>query len=556
MLDIEMQISNISHSKLQLQLPAWRPGRYELGNFAKNVRDWQAYDGSGNILPFKKLSKDLWEVDTQGAKNALIKYNYYCNQLDAGSCFLDQQQLYVNPVHCFLYQPDKLNEACELELKVPSDYKIASSLAIKGNTLIAKDFHELADSPFIASKNIQHQQFSESGCNYHVWIQGECKPNWEKLISDIKAYTREQVEIMGPLPVSTYHYLYQILPYSFHHGVEHQANTVIAFGPGFKLMQGENYDDFIGVSSHELYHAWNIKALRPKEMLPYDYSKENYSPTSYISEGVTTYMGDLALARSGVYPAATFLSEFKGHFQRHFDNYGRFHMSVAQASFDSWLDGYQASIPHRKVSIYDEGSIVALLLDLTIRHFSDSRNSLGTTMKSMYDQYGKTGKGYKDENYQQVAEAQAGTSLDWFFKSYVHGTKNYEDIIKQCLDYAGLQLEKKENSGSAEKFYGFKSSADAKITVVAPNSPAEKAGLTKDDEIAAINGFKVENNNLNALLDYSENPVLTVFSMKQLKEITLKKSEENYYPIISVVKNKDASSSQKDFFKKWLKQDF
>ena len=126
--DIEYIIENVKTNTLQIQLPAWRPGRYELGNFAKNVQKWNAFDENGNSLKSKKLTKDLWEVETVGNEKIHIKYNYFANEINAGSSYLDDKQLYINGVNCFLYVPERINEKCELELILPSDYNVASGL--------------------------------------------------------------------------------------------------------------------------------------------------------------------------------------------------------------------------------------------------------------------------------------------------------------------------------------------------------------------------------------------------------------------------------------------
>ena len=127
-IDIEYIIDTINSDTLQVQLPAWRPGRYELANFAKNVQKWAAFDNMGNVLFSKKITKDLWEVETKGIATVHIKYNYFANEINAGSSYLDDKQLYINGVNCFLYVPDRIEEKCQLELIIPSDYEIASGL--------------------------------------------------------------------------------------------------------------------------------------------------------------------------------------------------------------------------------------------------------------------------------------------------------------------------------------------------------------------------------------------------------------------------------------------
>src|SRR6185295_15338518 len=140
-----------------------------------------------------------------------------------------------------------------------------------------KNYDELVDTPFIASPNLLHHSYESNGTIFHIWIQGECKPDFKLLENDFKKFTGKQIEMMGDFPSEDYHFLIQVLPYNFYHGVEHSASTVMAIGPGFEWMNENIYSELIGLASHELFHTWNVKAIRPLEMQPYDYTRENYS---------------------------------------------------------------------------------------------------------------------------------------------------------------------------------------------------------------------------------------------------------------------------------------
>ena len=275
-IDIDMTIEVRGEKHLYFQLPSWRPGRYELGNFSRNVQKWTAYSEKGEQLPYQKLTKDQWQVDTLGAKSVIISYNYYANKLDAGSTYLDEQQLYVNPVNCCMYVEGRMNEECMIEVELPTDYEIACGLKKTGkNSMMATCFDTFSESPFIASNSLQHDTYEVEGITFHLWFQGSCSPPFEKLKKDFTDFTQEQISCFGGFPCSEYHFLFQITPYKSYHGVEHNNSTVIMLGSEKDVFE-ERYDDLLGISSHELYHTWNIKAIRPVEMLPYDYTQENY----------------------------------------------------------------------------------------------------------------------------------------------------------------------------------------------------------------------------------------------------------------------------------------
>jgi len=287
------------NSETKIQLPAWRPGRYELANFAKYVRNFKVVDKEGRQITAPKATKDQWIVDTSKYDSIEVQYSFYANILNAGSTFLDENQLYVNPVNCCVFTEESYNEEVEISLDIPKNWEVASSLEKVKDGYKVSNFDELFDTPFIASSQLQHNSYESNNTLFHVWFNGEIKPDWERLIPDFKAFTDCQIAKFGEFPVKEYHFLNQILPYRTYHGVEHTKSTVISLGPSYEVF-GSLYKELLGVSSHELYHTWNVKSIRPIEMFPYDFTKENYSKLGYICEGVTTYLGDLFLLKSSI----------------------------------------------------------------------------------------------------------------------------------------------------------------------------------------------------------------------------------------------------------------
>jgi predicted metalloprotease with PDZ domain len=557
-INIECVINEIENDVILLTLPAWRPGRYELGDFARNIKNFEIYNSNGGVIRHSKISKNEWRVETGNVKQISVKYKYYAAKLDAGSCWLDENQLYINGVHCFIYSKDRMNEQCEVQLMVPEKYIVATSLKqINKNVFVADNYDQLVDSPIIASSQLIHNQFQCEGVLFHLWFNGPCLPGFQQIKYDFFRFTVAQIKAFGSFPVKEYHYLFQILPGRFYHGVEHHASTVIALGPGYDLMKPAIYDDLLGVSSHELYHTWNIKAIRPVDMMPYDFGKENYSQLGYVAEGVTTYYGDLFLMRSEVFSPERYLKEFSKNFQKHFDNYGRFNMSVAEASFDTWLDGYTEGVPDRKVSIYTEGSLCALMLDILIRKKSANHHSLDDVMRSLYYDFGVKGIGYTSNDYITLASGLAGEDLNWFFNQYVFGKNDYQIELENCLKYIGIDLIHISSELLSESEFGFKSGQDHNKTVVksvAPGSPAFISGLAREDEIIAVNDFRVDHN-LNQWLHHfrnSESVRLIINSNNYIKTIILeKKPEKQFYGSWQLMFNENLNKQQKLNFKSW-----
>lgn len=557
---VDMTIDHISSPRLRLQLPAWRPGRYELGNFAKNIKRVDAFDEQGNTLAYTKLSKDLWEVETKDAKTVRVTYSYYAAEINAGSCYADASQLYVNPVHLCMYVPGRTNEQHRVELGIPEDYRIAGSLKMEGRMLYAADFDELADSPFMANAMIQSDRYEVSGITFWLHFNGECRPAFDRVKADFEAFTKTQLGFWGGFPVNEYHFLFQVLPHRFYHGVEHQKSTVIALGPGYALNSGKTYEDLLGVSSHELFHTWNIKYIRPKEMLPYDFTKENYARTGYVYEGFTTYYGDLMLRAAGVFSDEQYFETLEERLNKHFHNYGRFNLSVAASSWETWLDGYVPGAPYRKTSIYDEGNLVAFMLDVLIMKHSANARSLRDVCRNLYNDYGKKGKGYTEHDIIALCEAAAGAPLQELFKGLVYGTNDYEPLLSACFDYVGLEMVKVPAHHASDRVFGFKtvdSGHARKVSLVAPYSPAWKAGLGMQDDILAVNGFALRND-LDEWLNYFAGDAirLTVSSGGQLRDLELPPPEQaaGYFDVIRLKVQKEVTPEKEMNARKWLGQ--
>ncbi len=554
--DIEMVIDNITEPLLVLQLPAWRPGRYELGNFARNIRKWKAMDGNGNLLTYRKVTKDRWEVDTNGASTVLVQYDYYASQMDAGACWLSESQLYINGVHCFLYVPDCINHQCELELKLPDNYDVATGLPSVGkNTFRGSDYHQLVDCPFIASANLKHDVYEIQGVKFHLWFQGNGMPAWDKMKKDFAAFSQVQYATMHSFPFSEYHFMTQLTDQKFYHGVEHANSTVLAFGPGINIMQEENYIDYLGLASHELFHAWNVKAVRPAEMMPYDYARENYSRLGFVAEGLTTYYGDLFLFRSHVYNVDTYLNELSKVLQKHYDNPGRLNLSVADSSFDTWLDGYVAGVPGRKSSIYTEGALCAFMLDIFIRRQTDNKHSLDEVIRSLYADKQVLESGYTEAMYIRAAEQVAGTDLSWFFIDHVFGAKSYDKLLLESFNYLGLKMVANAAPFMHEKVIGIKlqqNNGSHMVRALAPGSPADEGGLAINDVITGINNYEIRGNLNDIIAFHSKHKILVSFHRNgRERQVEMVLNDDNYFPQYALEFIDSPSPAQASAFAAW-----
>lgn len=553
-LTISFAINVAKEENIQLQLPSWRPGRYELGNFAKNIRDFSVIDQNGHPVRFSKKTKDLWEIDTSNQDSIQVTYNYYANHIDGGSTYVDEEQWYLNFINCLMYQPDKLEAPCTVTLDIADDWQIACGLAKDGKQLTSPNFYQLVDSPAIISGNMQHFQYSVEGHAFHLWFQGEVVLDEQKIIDDFEQFTRMQIDVMGEFPTEDYHFLFQFVPYKAYHGVEHFNSTCIVLGPGSQLASEDLYDNFLGVSSHELFHTWNIIRIRPTEMFPYNFSQENYFRTGYVAEGVTTYYGDLFLVRSQTKPLNWYLEELNKLFKRHFENYGRFNYSVAESSFDLWLDGYEMGIPDRKVSIYVKGAIITLMMDLMIRIRHESEKSFDDVMLELWKHY-KEGNGFSEAQYQTFVEKVLGDQAEDYFDEFVNGKAPVEEKLKSLLEAFGLTLTPKYATPAYENNFGYKASNKGEafsITKIAPESPAEK-NLMLGDEVFFVNGNKIYES-LGDLIATETSLELDIIRNGKHRKVSLTADDGHYFMSYEVAISNNATEQQINRRKAWLGQ--
>jgi predicted metalloprotease with PDZ domain len=295
-------------------------------------------------------------------------------------------------------------------------------------------------------------------------------------------------------------------------------------------------------------------------MQPYDYTKENYSKLGYVCEGVTTYYGDYLLLRSNVFSEQDYFKTFDERLQKHFDNFGRFNMSVADSSFDTWLDGYSPGIPNRKTNIYDEGNLLAFVTDIFIRRNSDNKNSLDDVMRYLYEEFALKGKGYSERDYKGIVEHFAGASFEVIFTDQFNGTADYEPLLKEAMGYIGCELTRTYSTKFNEHALGMKVNevgGICKVTGVYLGSTADKAGLAPGDDVISINGIQVKpdasGTNFTEWCNYFGNQEmkLVIATSGMLKNISLVPAPQSFYPHMKMEKISTAGEKERTNYELW-----
>ncbi|MCU0448751.1 MAG: M61 family peptidase [Bernardetiaceae bacterium] len=557
-INIEWQIETVAEPQLTLQLPTWRPGRYETQAYAKNLRRLTVATPDGQPLPVRKTGPHTWLVTLAQPTGVVVRYQYFAQQLDAGGSWLGDDFLYLNPVNCLLYVPGREHEPCTCHLHVPATYQIACALPPEGATLRASSYRQLADSPLLAAPHLQHRtyQVPNATATFHLWLLGAPEPDWQRLLLDFETFTHKHIEVMGGQPADfpspAFHFIGICPAWTYYHGVEHRDSTVLVLGPAAEFNTPKQYDDWLGLASHELFHYWNVCRIRPAELQPYDLSRPAYFHTGYVAEGLTTYYGDYLLARAGVWDMPRYFQELSKLVTQHIENPARLHMSVREASWDLWLDGYVPGVPGRKVSIYTEGAVLALLLDLELRRLTNNQRSLDHLMRHLWQHFGQTGHGYTEADYQQVVETVAGQPLPHYF-ALLHHPTDLVPHLQRALAYVACELIISPSEQEGARF-GFKAETKAgrtTVTRLAPNSPAYQV-LAYKDRLLSVDGEELAEGNLNQLLTGKTDVIVKIMRHEQERVVLLKADGGEYLPDYEVSFAADFTEAERENFESWM----
>lgn len=481
-LQIKLNLDILEKRPVSIQLPAWRAGRYQLANFAQNISGFQVFDEKNDPVPFEKSSKDSWSILPTSAGSVHISYEYWAGKMDAGSAWADDEQVYINLVNCCFEVLGRSEEEIKVTLDLPNFPKQISTLIPTYSSIWkAENFQMLADSTILAAKDLNHWEYQVDETAFHVWIHGEVHFDKNLFLDRFNAFSQKLILDFGEFPESEYHFIFQLLPYPHYHGVEHRRGTVITFGPAESLQETAQMEELLGVSCHELYHAWNVCRIRPKELSPYDFSKEAYSKCGLILEGVTTYMGDLYLLKSGVYDLATYLRHLEKIVNREAAGFGWRNYTIQESSYDLWLDGYAPGITDRKVNIYTRGALLALCIDILLLK---NGSSLARVMRKMWVDFGKPFIGYELADFENAvfSEFSETNEIRAFFTDFVSGYQDLFPTLRTLLTEIGISLEETYGEDWVLHELGIRTNPVGIISQLHPDSNAFFS-LMKNDRI-------------------------------------------------------------------------
>lgn len=487
-----------------LWLPDWIPGSYMIRDFARNLFDLQAFDGAGQRVSVQALNKSTWACAPVSGP-LTVHYEVYAWDLSVRAAHLDQSHGYFNATSLCLAVAGQEQLPAQLQLLAPAGHehwRVATTLPAEAvdtrgfGLYCAADYDELIDHP-VEMGDFEERRFEVHGVPHRLVVTGRHRGDLDRLVADLGRICAAQIDFFGrPAPFAQYLFQLTVVGQGYG-GLEHRSSTSLLCSrdslPSTEepAQPSAAYLDLLGLCSHEYFHSWNVKRLKPVELLAPSLQREVHTELLWFFEGVTSYYDDLFLVRAGCITPARWLELLGKQLTRHLRTPGRWRQSVAQSSFDAWTRYYKQdeNTPNEVVSYYLKGALVALCLDLSLRAQSQDAISLDSLMRWLWQRYLDGEAGVSEALLRQWLVSQVGDVLSAPLTDWLHGTDELpwqsllaERGISVCLtasEPVTLGVRTKAGDGGVE------------LTLVTRDSPAEAGGLSAGDVVVAIDGLRV-----------------------------------------------------------------
>ena len=495
-----IDLEDVQENAIDLVLPSWVPGSYHIVNYVRGFRGMAARSvPDGTSRRVERIDKARWRIDAGGARALAVDYTVYGHEMVTEAFDLTPEHLFVNAGLCLPYVEGHRTEPVEVLLELPSDWEVVTELEATGGfppRYRAPDYDTLLDAPIDAGHPVV-VTVRPGGIPHRISIcGGGGNYTLGRFSEDISKIVTATIEMVGESPLRGYTFFYHLSDIA-DGGLEH-ANSTSCVLRASAFEPKDDYLRVLDVTSHEYFHLYNVKRIRPAAFVPFDYTREMYSRLLWWMEGATDYFAGLVLRRAGLVSPKKYLEQLARLAKRLLETPGRDSLSLEDASFLSWVDYYQPfeETPNQSVSYYVKGHLVAMCLDLEIRHRTETRASLETVLRALWDGHGRTGQGIGEDELLPVMHRATGLDLTPFFERYVRGTDELN--LGTFAGHAGLSFGPKPKAPEDESplagYLGVRvegAEGAARIRHVLRNTPGRQAGLTPGDEIVAIDGVKV-----------------------------------------------------------------
>jgi len=504
-----------------LSLPAWIPGSYMIRDFARNIVTLEASAG-GEPVAVEKLDKQTWRCGrVPTGKSLRVSYTVYAWDLSVRTAHLDQTHGFFNGTSVFLCVDGQSEAACLVELKPPRSgavgrWRVATAMrearGLRGaarrhgfGLYRADNYDELIDHP-VEMGDFTLASFEAGGITHEVVLTGRHDCDTERLCADLERICQWQIDLFGGTPPMDRYVFLTMVVGDGYGGLEHRASTALLTSRNELPWAGmtgtpEAYQRFLGLCSHEYFHSWNVKRIKPARFTPYELAAESYTRLLWAFEGFTSYYDDLCLVRSGVIEPAAYLKTLAETITRVERGSGRLKQSVAESSFDAWSKFYKQdeNAANAIVSYYTKGSLIALAIDLKLREESNGRVTMDELMRLLWSRHGETGLGVPEDGIFAAVDELGGAAMARWLKRAVNGT---EDLpLARLLKVVGVALTKIAGTRPSLGVRLKSRSGKAVFAAVHEGGAAHLAGLSAGDELVAIDDLRISADTLDALLD-------------------------------------------------------
>ncbi len=567
--EVTITIPDPGAQETRLSLPAWIPGSYLVRDFAKHVSRVSA-ECAGKSLRVSKQDKRTWRIEPTNG-DVTVSYEVYAFDLSVRGAHLDTTHGFFNGSSVYLCVEGREDESLTVDINAPgdtrltrSDWRVATTLPRDGASewgfgrFRAEDYAELIDHP-VEMGEFDLVEFEVAETPHYFVLSGQHYCEGERLAQDAARICQAQVDLMGKLPEMERYLFLTRVEGAGYGGLEHRACSALVCArdslPMGEATLREGYRKFLGLVSHEYFHLWNIKRIKPAVFTPYELEGESYTELLWVFEGITSYYDDLALVRSGVIDEASYAELLSEIISRVRAGAGHAHQTLAESSFDAWIKFYKPdeNTPNAVVSYYAKGALIALALDLKLRELSDK--TLDDVMRAMWEQYGKRDIGVPEDGFEELAEQVSGMHLRPFFDAMVRGTKEPDfDLLFERMGWELLEAPV-ANAPITSLGVTFEPGT-TRLKTVRRDSCAEYSGLAAGDTLVAINTLQVKvDEPWKALLPFTAGDTISVhaFRRDELKrfEVIMDKRPATQWKIASSADANDKANARRA---RWLQR--
>ncbi len=546
---------------LEVALPVWTPGSYLVREFSRHLSDLRAETLEGEPLPLSRLDKRALRIDADG-EAVRLRYAVYANELSVRTSHVDGSHAFWNGGNVFLFDERRRDAEHRVHVEAPGGWQVFTALAQDaGGAFVAETYDALVDAPFEVGPHPSFD-FEVEGAPHRMVFFGGLPPDPLRVVEDVRRLCALQAGVFGGLPLRRYLFIVHLLDKG-RSGLEHSDCSVLLYSRhNFGSVRG--YEDFLHLVAHEYFHLWNIKRLRPRALSRVDYGRENHTRLLWAFEGITSYFDMLLTRRAGLSPPSRYLQRLGEALTQLHGTPGRRVMTLEDASFLAWVKQYRPdeNAPNSAVSYYLKGEVVGWLLDLHIRRATNDLRGLEDVLRLLWARHPD---GVPEEGWEPAASEVAGVDLKPFFDRALRST---EELDYSVLGHVGLDVRFRPRESPGDKggtpprsrdgrprgWLGLTVRASGTVGVVYADSPAMAAGIYSDDEVIALDGFRVDGGALQSRVDDrspGEQVRVTLFRRDRLVDVEVTLGEKPA-DAAWLVRTEQPSDAQRRAYAAWM----